>query len=82
MNCFDCLTSLQTESPASAVCSSCGAALCVVHALVGVPRQEVHSVGSPSATVLPGRRVWCSACAPSGAAPLAVRTRSHKVATA
>lgn len=82
MHCFDCLTSLQSESAAVAVCSSCGAALCGVHARVGSPREEIHSVGSPASRALPGRRIWCAVCAQEGATSLVSRTRSHKVATA
>ena len=82
MYCFDCLTVLKSETTAVAVCSSCGAALCGVHSRVGVGREEIHSVGAPTTRALPGRRVWCTTCAPAGATCLVPRAPSRKVANA
>ena len=66
MQCYDCAVTQQT-TPAVAVCSTCGAGLCVSHAVVGHADEWTSSVGNPSALRLPGRRILCRTCSTSGA---------------
>ena len=64
MNCYECATRDRRETVAVATCSTCGAAACVEHARVGVAGVHEHSPGNPALLRLPGRRVYCVACAP------------------
>ncbi|WP_329553651.1 DUF2180 family protein [Streptomyces sp. NBC_00696] len=68
MHCLDC-AGIQMSTPASGVCSQCGAAVCAEHAVVS--RQSLtctrpvyrQVVVTPSA-----RRVLCTTCAAAHAA--------------
>jgi len=81
MNCFDCMTT-DSRSVASAygavgavaVCSLCGVGLCEQHVRVGHVRVETHSIGNPSVSELPGRRVFCDVCAPADATAVLATT--------
>ena len=50
------------------MCSTCGAGLCVNHAVVGHADEATASVGNPSSVRLPGRRILCQTCSSSGLA--------------
>lgn len=65
MNCYTCATREDAVTAAVAVCSVCGAGMCVEHATVGNAYVEEHSPGSPSTHTLPGRRMLCVICAPA-----------------
>ena len=67
MQCFDCAATNQITT-AVAVCSTCGAGLCVHHAVVGHADEATASVGNPSSVRLPGRRILCQTCSASGLA--------------
>ena len=67
MQCYDCAVENKT-APAVAVCSTCGAGLCVDHSVLGHADEWTASVGNPSASKLPGRRILCQTCSASGAA--------------
>ncbi len=62
MNCFECQIDSGRISPATGICSACGAAVCVEHSTMDAVRVEVTSVGNPSVQLLPGRRLHCSSC--------------------
>ncbi len=64
MQCFECTDEMATTS-AVAICVSCGAGLCLQHTLTGHQEEPVVSVGNPASRRLPGRRLFCSACAPA-----------------
>ena len=66
MQCYDCAAQ-NLATPAVAVCSTCGAALCVSHTVLGHADEWTATVGNPSATRLPGRRLLCQTCSASGA---------------
>ena len=71
MNCFDCTTQLQQVTPAVAICSRCGAAICGSHTVQGHAVVEDRSPGNPTRHQLPGRRLYCRTCAPATATALA-----------
>ena len=66
MQCYDCAVAQKT-SPAVAVCATCGAGVCLSHAVLAHPDEMSVTVGNPVATRLPGRRFLCPTCS-SGAA--------------
>ena len=66
MQCYDCAVEQKTTT-AVAVCSTCGAGLCIQHAVLGHADEWTASVGNPSATQLAGRRILCQTCSASGA---------------
>ncbi|QAY69100.1 DUF2180 family protein [Xylanimonas protaetiae] len=63
MRCFDCASEATAMADAVAVCSSCGAGICLEHTLSGHQAEPVTSPGNPSTRRLPGRRLFCRACA-------------------
>ncbi|ACZ31791.1 hypothetical protein Xcel_2777 [Xylanimonas cellulosilytica DSM 15894] len=63
MRCFDCASETAMVAEAAAVCAGCGAGLCVEHTLQGHEAEPVMTVGNPSVRRLPGRRLFCQACA-------------------
>ena len=67
MQCFDCATDDQRERTAAAVCPTCGAGLCVGHAVPGFAEEVHNSLGNPVTRRLPGRRLYCRDCAPATA---------------
>ena len=86
MNCFDCMTAHSRtvavsygSATAVGVCSVCGVGVCEQHARVGHQRVETHSMGNPSSTELPGRRVFCSVCAPADTASALAAPAGHAV---
>ncbi|MGC5168755.1 DUF2180 family protein [Luteimicrobium sp. DT211] len=81
MNCFDCVTS-SASTAAVAVCSTCGVGVCEQHARIGSRHVETHSMGNPSSAVLPGRRIFCSVCAPAGATAAAAAPPAESVVSA
>ncbi|MFI1092105.1 DUF2180 family protein [Streptomyces sp. NPDC020917] len=64
MNCFDCATS-DLATPAVAVCSGCGAAMCAEHATAS-PRsvQRPNGLGQ-SPMSRSARQIHCPTCADS-----------------
>jgi hypothetical protein len=75
MNCLDCRQDLDTMRSAVAVCLSCGAAVCISHAVV---RQSRRPVGPGSAQSLtseaPTRTITCLTCAQAVHGSLAEQT--------
>lgn len=67
MICFDCQQEPHAPAAASGVCSTCGAGICHQHTLIDPNVEEVHSVGNPTVSRHPGRRLHCRACAPEHA---------------
>ena len=65
MQCFDCTLESSRETPACAICHTCGAGLCAEHAVAGYAQRVVHGPGNPVIERLPGRRVYCRACTPA-----------------
>jgi hypothetical protein len=64
VNCLDCAQDLDTDRPAIAVCSTCGAAVCISHAVVALFRRPVGpGSGQPMTTESPSRNVTCLTCA-------------------
>ena len=70
MNCFECATQLQRVTPAVVTCTQCGASACVEHTAVGSATVADHSPGNPTRHRLPGRRMFCTTCAPPEAVTL------------
>ncbi|HEY0237564.1 MAG TPA: DUF2180 family protein [Friedmanniella sp.] len=66
MQCYDCAVENQTNT-AVAVCSTCGAGLCIQHAVLGHADEWAASVGNQTAVRLAGRRILCQTCSASGA---------------
>ncbi len=62
MQCYDCAVAQQT-SQAVAVCATCGAGICLEHAVLAHPDEIAVTVGIPTTTRLPGRRFLCQTCA-------------------
>ncbi|MGC3955306.1 MAG: DUF2180 family protein [Propionicimonas sp.] len=62
MQCFDCAAESSRQTAACATCHTCGAGLCLEHAVAGTAQPEVHGLGNPGNR--PGRRVYCRSCAP------------------
>ena len=71
MQCFDCAIEFDQQTTASAVCRSCGAALCLEHAFPAYDQEELHGLGNPVTRQLPGRRVYCRECLPAALADVA-----------
>lgn len=67
MNCFDCSVQDHRTTDAVALCSVCGAATCAPHTVAGYAEVEVRGVGNPSLRREPGRRLFCTTCAPARA---------------
>ena len=66
MQCYDCAVEERTTT-AVVMCSTCGAGLCLDHAILGHADEWTATVGNPTAMRLPGRRFLCRTCATSGA---------------
>ncbi|WP_263730514.1 DUF2180 family protein [Cellulomonas sp. SG140] len=63
MQCFECMTRGSQFTPAVAVCTTCGAGLCIDHAVVGHAATWLSTPGNPAPRRLPGRRLLCPECA-------------------
>ena len=72
MRCFDCRTDHRQDQEASAICATCGAALCTDHAVEGYAEERApFSLGNPGVHRVEGRRIYCRTCAPSYLEPAA-----------
>ncbi len=65
MLCYDCHAEKGVETQASAVCSLCGAGLCVDHAVEGFVEETARaSLGNSVTRRVHGRRMFCRHCVP------------------
>lgn len=76
MNCFECAANGHANSAVVAICAQCGAASCIDHTVTGRAYVEIRSLGTAGHHGLPGRRLYCTDCAPESAAQYTVATAS------
>lgn len=67
MRCYDCAVA-QQDMPAVAICATCGAGVCMTHAVLGHRDEMTVTVGIPSAVRIPGRVFLCQTCSATAAA--------------